>query len=330
MDSRVSIATGDYGRFGLNGIDLWHRGMNMEEYYKDGLHEDEGHYDDRARSYKGVVINGNGGQQDRGREKREYQGKGKGKMFEEGDSKWVKAADRECKTHNNNHCSGHRGEEESSRHRNYRREHSRTHQDDRARAPAGSRGERGARSEARMDVSKEGEVNGMEQSSQKEEKIQEPAKPSQAFLAELMETQGDQSKIRDEDEGHYDDRARSYKGVVINGDGGQQDRGREKREYQGKGKGKMFEEGDSKWVKAADRERKTHNNNHRSGHRGEEESSRHRNYRREHSRTHQDDRARAPAGSHGERGARSETRMDVSEEGEVNGMEQSSQKEEKI
>ncbi|KAH0893408.1 hypothetical protein HID58_055837 [Brassica napus] len=53
----------------------------------------------------------------------------------------------------------------------------------------------GARSEARMDVSEEGEVNGMEQSSQKEEKIQEPAKPSQAFLAELMETQGDQSKV---------------------------------------------------------------------------------------------------------------------------------------
>lgn len=161
--------------------------------------EDEGHYDDRARSYKGVVINGNGGQQDRGREKREYQGKGKGKMFEEGDSKWVKAADMERKTHNNNHRSGHRGEEESSHHRNYRREHSRTHQDDRARAPGVSCGEggarSGARSEARMDVSEEGEVNGMEQSSQKEEKIQEPAKPSQAFLAELMETQGDQSKV---------------------------------------------------------------------------------------------------------------------------------------
>ncbi|KAF3514993.1 hypothetical protein F2Q69_00007812 [Brassica cretica] len=88
----------------------------------------------------------------------------------------------------------------------------------------------------------------------------------------------------------------------------------------------MFEEGDSKWVKAADMERKTHNNNHRSGHRGEEESSHHRNYRREHSRTHQDDRARAPGVSRGERGARSEARMDVSEEGEVNGLEQSSHK----
>lgn len=31
MDSCVSIATGDYGRFGLNGIDLWQRGVDMEE-----------------------------------------------------------------------------------------------------------------------------------------------------------------------------------------------------------------------------------------------------------------------------------------------------------
>ncbi|WZY70228.1 uncharacterized protein At4g02000-like isoform X2 [Brassica napus] len=53
-------------------------------------------------------------------------------------------------------------------------------------------------------------------------------------------------EIRDEDESHYDDKARSYKGVVINGNGGQQDRVREKREYQGKGKGKMFEEGEKK------------------------------------------------------------------------------------
>ncbi|KAH0942398.1 hypothetical protein HID58_002035 [Brassica napus] len=134
-----------------------------------------------ARSYKGVVINGNGGQQDRVREKREYQGKGKGKM--------------ERKTHNNNHRSGHRGGDENSRHRSYRRDQSRTHQDDRVRAPAGLRGATGAGSEARTDGCEEGEIVGMEQSRQKEEKIQVPAKPSQAFLAELLETQEGHSKV---------------------------------------------------------------------------------------------------------------------------------------
>ncbi|XP_048590805.1 uncharacterized protein LOC106361508 [Brassica napus] len=157
--------------------------------------EDESHYDDKARSYKGVVINGNGGQQDRVREKREYQGKGKGKMFEEGDTKWVKASDRERKTHNNNHRSGHRGGDENSRHRSYRRDQSRTHQDDRVRAPAGLRGATSAGSEARTDGCEEGEIVGMEQSRQKEEKIQVPAKPSQAFLAELLETQEGHSKV---------------------------------------------------------------------------------------------------------------------------------------
>ncbi|KAL0706522.1 LOW QUALITY PROTEIN: hypothetical protein Bca4012_072948 [Brassica carinata] len=45
-----------------------------------------------------------------------------------------------------------------------------------------------------------------------------------------------------------EDRARSYKGVVINGDGGQHGKGREYREYLGKGKGKMYEEHETKWV----------------------------------------------------------------------------------
>ncbi|CAG7864121.1 unnamed protein product, partial [Brassica rapa] len=37
-------------------------------------------YDDRARSYKGVVINGNANQQTNERDGREFYGKGKGKM----------------------------------------------------------------------------------------------------------------------------------------------------------------------------------------------------------------------------------------------------------
>ncbi|KAF3514988.1 hypothetical protein F2Q69_00007814 [Brassica cretica] len=92
---------GSVGEIGEKNLDrigegCWVNHHDME-IGSGSQYEDEGHYDDRARSYKGVVINGDGGQQDRGREKREYQGKGKGKMFEEGDSKWVKAADREHK-----------------------------------------------------------------------------------------------------------------------------------------------------------------------------------------------------------------------------------------
>lgn len=60
-------------------------------------------------------------------------------------------------------------------------------------------------------------------------------------------------EIRDVPEGRLDGRARSYKGVVLHGKMGQQYRGKEKRENQGKGKGKMMDEGDSKWVRVAER-----------------------------------------------------------------------------
>ncbi|WZY86397.1 uncharacterized protein LOC106428731 [Brassica napus] len=154
---------------------------------------------DRARSYKGVVINGNGGQQDRGREKREYQGKGKGKMFEETDSKWVRAADRESKASNHkNHRNGHRGDEGNSRYRNSRREHTRTHhQDDRSRNIAGTRGERVPRIGFQPEGLEEGEIKEkeMERSIQMEEKVPERTQPSQAFLDALMATQGELSKV---------------------------------------------------------------------------------------------------------------------------------------
>ncbi|KAG2277118.1 hypothetical protein Bca52824_059673 [Brassica carinata] len=51
-------------------------------------------HEERARSYKGVVINSNTGQQNRERDSREYYGKGKGKMVEASDSKWVKVPER--------------------------------------------------------------------------------------------------------------------------------------------------------------------------------------------------------------------------------------------
>lgn len=56
MDSRVSIATGDYGRFGLNGIDLWQRGVDMEEYYKDGLRFNFNTAFESLHSYKLLLL----------------------------------------------------------------------------------------------------------------------------------------------------------------------------------------------------------------------------------------------------------------------------------
>ncbi|KAF2601916.1 hypothetical protein F2Q70_00026282 [Brassica cretica] len=64
---------------------------------------DGGKHDDRARSYKGVVINGNQNQQHKERDGRDYYGKGKGKMMEATDSKWVKVADRGNKGSFTNH-----------------------------------------------------------------------------------------------------------------------------------------------------------------------------------------------------------------------------------
>lgn len=50
-----------------------------------------------------MVINGNMGQQNKERDGREYYGKGKGKMFEAPDSKWVKVAERGHRRPSNNH-----------------------------------------------------------------------------------------------------------------------------------------------------------------------------------------------------------------------------------
>ena len=77
-------------------------------------------HEEQARSYKGVVINGHTGQQHKGRDSREYYGKGKGKMVDAADSKWVKAAERGSRKPPTHH--GYRGDGESSRHKNTRRD----------------------------------------------------------------------------------------------------------------------------------------------------------------------------------------------------------------
>ncbi|XP_013606714.1 PREDICTED: uncharacterized protein LOC106313456 [Brassica oleracea var. oleracea] len=71
-------------------------------------------HEERARSYKGVVINSNTGQQNRERDSREYYGKGKGKMVEASDSKWVKVPERGTRRPPNQY-GNYRGNGEGSR-----------------------------------------------------------------------------------------------------------------------------------------------------------------------------------------------------------------------
>ncbi|KAL0898488.1 hypothetical protein Bca101_082449 [Brassica carinata] len=50
---------------------------------------------ERCASYKGVIINGTKGKREHDR--KEYQGKGKGKMYKEDESKWFKVPEKEVK-----------------------------------------------------------------------------------------------------------------------------------------------------------------------------------------------------------------------------------------
>ncbi|KAJ4885580.1 Uncharacterized protein Rs2_35673 [Raphanus sativus] len=85
-----------------------------------GWHEGNKH-DDKARSYKGVLLNGNGARQNRERDTREYYGKGKGKMVEDTDSKWVRVADRSNRK-NVGAKGNNRGRVEEERYKSSRRE----------------------------------------------------------------------------------------------------------------------------------------------------------------------------------------------------------------
>nr|VDC75944.1 unnamed protein product [Brassica rapa] len=76
---------------------------------------------ERAASYKGVVINGHHGCQEQNKEDRDHQGKGKGKMYEEDEAKWVRVSGREDKKMSADR-SRFRREELDSRHRRPRHE----------------------------------------------------------------------------------------------------------------------------------------------------------------------------------------------------------------
>ncbi|KAL0788369.1 hypothetical protein Bca101_004615 [Brassica carinata] len=144
---------------------------------------DGGKHDDRARSYKGVVINGNQNQQHRERDGRDYYGKGKGKMVEEADSKWVKVADRGNKGPFTNHRSF-RGEGDGSRHRSSRREEPRAEGQGHKGSNRSSSGQSGAPKEV---VQEEGEI--------KNPKESEKTLPSQDFQEELAKTQAVGSEV---------------------------------------------------------------------------------------------------------------------------------------
>ncbi|KAJ4901709.1 hypothetical protein Rs2_15660 [Raphanus sativus] len=144
-----------------------------------GWHEGN-KYDDRARSYKGVVLHGNGPQQSRERETREYYGKGKGKMVED-NSKWVKMGDRSNRRPSGNKGSN-RGDAEASKQQPLRQGETRTSEQ-----VAKKNGDPGRSTPqqtqfwSQEEAQEEGEIE--------EERTGNLLLPSQEFQAQLAKTQ---------------------------------------------------------------------------------------------------------------------------------------------
>ena len=158
-----------------------------ESREENGGWSDGGKHDERARSYKGVVINGNVAPQNKDRGGRDYYGKGKGKMYEGSEAKWVKAAER-SNTRGAQHQGKRRGDSEGSSHRTYRREEVRSgDQETRTRPSSGQtsaqRNPIGTREESR----EEGEFKVSDESSLNP--------PSQEFQLELARTQAEGTEV---------------------------------------------------------------------------------------------------------------------------------------
>lgn len=159
LDEKNNKMSPETKREGRDATGSWHEG---------GKHED------RARSYKGVVINGNS--QHKEREGRDYYGKGKGKAVEELEFKWTKVSERGNKRAYTNH-ENYRGDGDTSRHRPARREDTRSGiQNEQAREQHGNRG-------AREETREEGEIRNAEE--------QVAIVPSQKFQEELAKTQAE-------------------------------------------------------------------------------------------------------------------------------------------
>ncbi|RID75544.1 hypothetical protein BRARA_B02584 [Brassica rapa] len=127
------------------------------EKKKDNREELAGRGEDRARSYRGVVINGEENHQENGKEQRSYYGKGKGKMHED-ESNWVRVPQR-----GNKRSSSYRGrsraDEGNTRHRSSRWEPPRNNmQESRDRGHRDTRCERSHLNYVREESKEEGEL----------------------------------------------------------------------------------------------------------------------------------------------------------------------------
>lgn len=124
-------------------------------------------------------------------------------------------------------------------------------------------------------------------------------------------------KVREGSAVRKDDRARSYKGVVINGDGGRQDNDKDQKGYSGKGKGKMYEEQENKWVRVPERGNKRSYSNRNHG-RFEEGGSRNRNSRWEQPRgKFEEERGRSSRDQRREKSPLGKPRVEAHEKGEI-------------
>lgn len=143
-----------------------------------GSHEEVQH-DDRARSFKGVVLNGSGRHMDRERDGRDYYGKGKGNMLEANDSKWVKVADRGTRRAPGLR-GNYNGDGEPSRHRLSNQERGSRVFPEHTRGPQ-------IQQDSQSDAREEGEImNGGEE---------QDMLPSKAFQDQLSKTQADGPEV---------------------------------------------------------------------------------------------------------------------------------------
>ncbi|KAL0773506.1 hypothetical protein Bca101_038657 [Brassica carinata] len=178
---------------------------NRELRDANGGWQEMGKHDERARSYKGVVINGNINQPKRERESRAYSGKGKGKVAEDYDYKWVKTAERGQKRNTSyqgnsrGHSSGDAG---GSQRRSFRREDTAVVPQEVRRQALPSRvegqtGQEKVREEIQEETREEGELQDVEEVAL--------APVSKEFQEALAETQAAGSEVisnqEDEDEG---------------------------------------------------------------------------------------------------------------------------------
>ncbi|KAL0711813.1 hypothetical protein Bca4012_018791 [Brassica carinata] len=129
---------------------------------KDSKEDIENRRDDRARSYKGVLLHGGAAHQETAKEYKGYHGKGKGKMYQEQDTKWVKTSERGNKRPYSNRGSN-RFVEGGSRHRSSRREQPRNQpQEVRDRIYRDARRPRSPLGNIREDMKEEGEIQNSE------------------------------------------------------------------------------------------------------------------------------------------------------------------------